>query len=208
MRKKRRGADLRRIAEPTRPCEHNEPITERPRECFGGNGALADSGRCRQPAIDAECLQPQRRVQDPERDEAHAECETERLCQDRCEGAARPRHSSAEMGRDLEGQRADDDVDHTLLLDDDERRTPMMGAKVAEPTGRGGIGPRKGVLNCTDTGSCAPHTVGWRITREPYGSKKWTRLLCSSSSSWCCCSAAADSSTDVGRKSHPSASRR
>jgi hypothetical protein len=71
----------------------------------------------------------------------------------------------------------------------------------AERTGRGGIGPRKGVLNCTDAGSCAPHTLGWRMTRESqYRRKKWTRLLCSSSSSWCCCSAAADSSTDVGRK--------
>ena len=39
---------------------------------------------------------------------------TERLCEDRCEGAARPRDSSAKLARDLEGQRTDDHVDHAL----------------------------------------------------------------------------------------------
>jgi hypothetical protein len=77
------------------------------------------------------------------------------------------------------------------------RKLETLSRQGAEQTGRGGTGPRKGVLICTDAGSCSPHTVGRRITRRPYRSRKWTPLLCSSSCSWYCCSAAADGSTDV-----------
>ena len=38
----------------------------------------------------------------------------ERLCEDGRQGAPHPRHSSADFGRDLQGQRADDQVEHTL----------------------------------------------------------------------------------------------
>jgi hypothetical protein len=163
-------------ADEAEPREHDEPITERPRERFGGNRALADAGRVRQPAIDAECLQAQRRVHDPERDEARTDREatpgvpeavwiedtleeapggvtekpnggdeqqgaTERLGEDCCEGAARPCHSSAEMGRDLEGQRADDHIDHTLheearAGEQFERAEPGHGSMVCQAHGK------------------------------------------------------------------------
>jgi hypothetical protein len=75
----------------------------------------------------------------------------------------------------------------------------------AERTGLGGLAGVRVFSTEQTLARVRHHTAGWRrMIRQPqYGSRKWTRLLCSSSSSWCCCSAAADFSTDVGCESHP-----
>jgi hypothetical protein len=48
----------------------------------------------------------------------------EGLCQNGRKGAAHPRHSSAEFARDLQGQHADDQVEHTF--DEDARASEQL----------------------------------------------------------------------------------
>jgi hypothetical protein len=60
-------------ADEAEPREHYQPITERPPECLGGDFTLAGSRCGRQPAIEAECLPAQHRVQDPASHEARTD---------------------------------------------------------------------------------------------------------------------------------------